>query len=169
LKGALDRMAGGPDRAARLEAQLAAVRKVQSTLETLRETLTAFPELREDFADEIRLLAVGGKEVATSDAEANGVRVQIVRFTEGTNRDRIRAFLAWRGNKPASIDEIAEATELPESSIRHTFSTRDRGSFLWVRYAGNPLKHWRMVTEADGVRGQDDDDNLEAKDDDATE
>jgi hypothetical protein len=149
------------DRAARLEAQLAAIRTVQATLETLREILAEFPELRDDYADEIRLIAGDTDEVESdtqnrSELKPEGIvngqhRTPPMEFLVGSNYDRICAFLKSRANTPAPVEEIHKATLLPESSIRHAFSTGYKGKFAWVKHEGNPLKHWRLRNPDDAV------------------
>lgn len=143
-------------RAARLEQELAATRKVQETLNTLREVFTAFPGLREDFAAELQLIAAGSETNGTPQKPLGVVVITRPEhdhvgpvFTIGTNRDRIESFLRSRNNKAATVEEISRVTHVPEASIRHLFSTRYPGAFEAIEVPGSRLKHWRMVQSAD--------------------
>lgn len=133
------------NRAARLEAQLAAIKLVQSTIESLRGTLTEFPELREDFADEIRELAVEPKPTA---GVVNHEQPQL-QVKQWTNRDRLGEYFKSRGNRPSLVSDISEATGIPAASVRHAFSTGHREDFGWVIQGDKPLKQWRLVTDDD--------------------
>ena len=142
------------DREARLEAELAAVRRVRSTLAELRETFLAFPELRKAFASEIALLA--------SNQEPDGVSEQTAATTEqggpkhyfptpvytGTNVQKIADFLA-DVQRPVTVAQISAATHVPVSSVRHILYIRHPKRFMQVDGPAADGKAYWVLREQD--------------------
>ena len=141
-------------RAERLERELAATRQVQELLQSFREALDEFPALREDMAAELLAMVKDDREARQQRPDAKMSFVvpgtsQTPEFVNGTNRERINAYLRSRNNQPATVDEIHEATGIPEASIRHAFSTRYPDEYIVVEVESSRLKHWRMRAEGE--------------------
>ena len=70
----------------------------------------------------------------------------VQKFLDGPIFNRVHAFFKARNFAPATVEEIAVATDTPEASLRHMFNTRHPEYFRAEKIHGN-LNRWYMIEQ----------------------
>ncbi len=137
-------------RATALKAELKAIDSIVASLSTIREALTSFPGLSEDFALEFLSLTTGSahedhdKQRAPTD-ELPGADDGDERETQLSVADRIMQYFRENDNAPATAAEIVEATGLKLVTVQSVLRKPDRNNGRFVRERGLEGACWRAA------------------------
>lgn len=145
---------------AELEAELARIDRVRGLVASLRAELDANPSLREDIAAELQLLVSGDTADAGGDdpdGEDEELDQEAGLFGESlgeTLTDRMIHWLGSRGNRPATVGEIARVVGGKPMSVRTILYKADRNQMRFYRTYerdGKTGKYWMLSPVGFGI------------------
>ncbi len=131
-------------RAATLEAELAALRQLESAIATVRTLKRKFPKLVEEFSKQLH---------AAIDDEPSELEPQIAPANESETEYEygVEKLVTWfrsRNNEPASVSQMAAAISRSEKTIKSIIYTRHKGMFVPIETRGRNNRAFYRMAEA---------------------